>query len=138
MFYSQSKSRLIRARQLSAHATGCVWVPARGHLTRQKSINGFQTGDMVCAKVITGKKAGIHNGRVAVRVSGSFNIQTAAGVVQGISHRYCRLIQRADGYGYSTVATRKEMREQVSHKARNSSRSALYLTALKGSVSCAI
>ncbi len=28
-------------------------------------------------------------------------IQTAQDVVQGIHHRFCTLIQRADGYGYS-------------------------------------
>jgi len=82
----------------------------RGYLTREKRIQGFQTGDRVSAKVPTGKKAGIPIGRVAVRATGSFNIQTAAGVVQGISHRHCRVIQRADGYGYSTGITRKEMR----------------------------
>ncbi len=82
----------------------------RGYLTREKRIQGFQTGDKVSAKVPTGKKAGIHTGRVAVRATGSFNIQTRAGVVQGISHRHCRVIQRAGGYGYSTGITRKEMR----------------------------
>ncbi|SEQ16914.1 hypothetical protein SAMN05421693_1193 [Ectothiorhodospira magna] len=39
-------------------------------------------------------------GRVAIRATGSFNIQTRKGVVQGISHRHCRLLQRADGYAF--------------------------------------
>jgi len=73
----------------------------RGYLTRQKRIHGFQTGDMVKADVTKGKKIGTYIGRVAVRASGSFNIQTPEGLVQGISHRYCTLIQRSDGYGYS-------------------------------------
>ncbi len=73
----------------------------RGYLTRQKRIKGFQTGDQVKAEVTQGKKIGTYIGRVAVRASGSFNIQTAQGVVQGISYRYCQIIQRADGYGYS-------------------------------------
>lgn len=73
----------------------------RGHLMRQKRVYGFQTGDQVCAHVPRGTKTGTHTGRVAVRASGSFNIQTQQGVIQGISHRYCTLIQRADGYGYS-------------------------------------
>ena len=73
----------------------------RGYLTREKRIKGFQTGDMVTATVPTGKKTGIHSGRVAVRATGSFNIQTAQGLVQGISHRFCKIIQHADGYGYS-------------------------------------
>ena len=73
----------------------------RGYLTREKSVKGFRTGDLVMAAVPNGKRAGVHVGRVAVRASGSFNVQTGSGVVQGISHRHCRLIQRGDGYGYS-------------------------------------
>lgn len=73
----------------------------RGYLMREKRVHGFQTGDYVRADVPTGVKAGIHVGRVAIRATGNFNIQTGADVVQGIHHRHCRLIQRADGYGYS-------------------------------------
>jgi 5-methylcytosine-specific restriction endonuclease McrA len=77
----------------------------RGYLTREKSIRGFRTGDMVTATVAKGKKIGRYTGRVAVRASGSFNIQMPRGVVQGISHKHCKIVQRADGYGYSLVAT---------------------------------
>ncbi len=77
----------------------------RGYLTRQKRIKGFQTGDMVKAQVLKGKKTGSYRGRVAVRASGSFNLQTAQGVVQGIGYRCCKVIQRADGYGYSQLGT---------------------------------
>ena len=73
----------------------------RGYLTRSKSAFGFQTGDLVKAVVTSGKKAGRYFGRVAIRATGSFNIQTATGLVQGIAHRFCTLIQRADGYGYA-------------------------------------
>jgi hypothetical protein len=73
----------------------------RGYLRRHKRVHGFQTGDWVHAEVPKGKKAGVHVGRVAVRQTGSFNIQTPTGTVQGISYRHCRLLQRADGYGYS-------------------------------------
>jgi 5-methylcytosine-specific restriction endonuclease McrA len=73
----------------------------RGYLTRSKSAFGFQTGDLVRAVVTTGKKAGTYFGRVAIRARGSFNIQSATGLVQGIHHRFCALLQRADGYGYS-------------------------------------
>ena len=72
----------------------------RGYLMRQKQVKGFQTGDRVQAQVPSGKKAGTYQGRVAIRATGRFNIQTRQGVVQGISHRHCRLLQRADGYGY--------------------------------------
>lgn len=110
----------------------------RGYLTREKRIKGFQTGDMVSADVTKGKKIGFYVGRVAVRTTGSFNIQTMQGVVQGISHRYCKVIQRADGYGYSQVATRKEMCDSGSHKAGNATRSALYLPGMNAEVSRAI
>ncbi|MHB1795967.1 MAG: HNH endonuclease [Acidobacteriaceae bacterium] len=68
---------------------------------RTKSVYGFQTGDMVKAVVIAGKKAGTYVDRVAVRASGSFKLQTAATTVQGISYKHCRRIQRNDGYGHS-------------------------------------
>lgn len=77
----------------------------RGYLSRTKRHFGFQTGDMVKAIVTNGKKAGTYVGRVAVRASGNFNIQTGNGLVQGIHHRFCHLIQRADGYGYSWIRT---------------------------------
>lgn len=87
----------------------------RGYLMRQKQVHGFQTGDRVKAIVASGKKAGIHTGRVAVRKTGSFNIQTSEGVIQGISHRHCTLIQRNDGFGYAFQATTsKEGRSRVS------------------------
>lgn len=68
---------------------------------RFKIVKGFQTGDLVRAVVPTGKKAGTHIGRVAVRETGSFNIMTDAGTIQGIGHKYCRTIQKGDGYGYT-------------------------------------
>ncbi|MBO0859086.1 MAG: hypothetical protein J2P21_11540 [Chloracidobacterium sp.] len=61
---------------------------------------GFQTGDMAPATIVAGKKTGIHVGRVAVRASGSFNIQTVTAVAQGINAKRCKLIQRGDGYSY--------------------------------------
>ena len=77
----------------------------RGYLMREKSVYGFQSGDMVRAIVPTGKQKGTWLGRVAIRKTGSFNIQTSTGAVQGIHHRHCRLMQRADGYGYHLQPT---------------------------------
>ena len=51
--------------------------------------------------MLKGKKKGTYMGRVAIRAKGSFNVQ-AKEVVEGISHRSCQLLQRADGYGYQT------------------------------------
>lgn len=58
----------------------------RGDLMRSKQVKGIQIGDQAHAEVSTGKKAGTHFGRVAVRATGSFNIQTSAGVIQGVPH----------------------------------------------------
>jgi hypothetical protein len=73
----------------------------RGYLMRQKYVHGFQTGDRVKATVTKGKKIGTYHGRAAVRFSGSFNITTAHGVIQGISYKAYTLIARNDGYDYS-------------------------------------
>jgi 5-methylcytosine-specific restriction endonuclease McrA len=72
----------------------------RGRLMRTKRVRGFSTGDMVKAVVSKGLKAGVHAGRVAVRATGNFNIKTSAVLVQGVNHKHCRVVQRADGYGY--------------------------------------
>jgi hypothetical protein len=66
----------------------------------RRVVNGFKTGDLVRALVNKGKKPGTYVGRVSVRKSGSFNIKTEAGTIQGISWKHCSLLQRADGYNY--------------------------------------
>lgn len=71
------------------------------HRSRVQIHKGFQTGDIVKATVTTGKKVGSYVGRVLCRASGSFDIATTAGRVAGISHKYCKLIQRKDGYSYT-------------------------------------
>ena len=108
----------------------------RGYLMRQKQVQGFQTGDMVRANVTSGKKLGVHVGRVAVRASGNFNIQAQTGLVQGVSHRYCKVLQRGDGYGYSLVAYKDVT--GTPPKARNATHSALCLPGLKAEDSRAI
>jgi 5-methylcytosine-specific restriction endonuclease McrA len=76
----------------------------RGYLMREKSVKGFAPGDHVRAVVPEpSKKAGTYLGRVAVRRTGSFNIRTPDGLVQGISRRRCRVLMRGDGYGYASL-----------------------------------
>lgn len=92
-------------------------ITATGHRSRQKrnineigfpcskpkgakKVKGFQTGDMVKAVVTSGTKQGEYVGRVLVRASGSFDIRTNQGRVQGISHRFCTPVHRCDGYSY--------------------------------------
>jgi hypothetical protein len=74
---------------------------ARGYLTRQKRVHGFQTGDLVKAIVLKGKKQGTYVGRVAVRARGYFNIKVGKQTITDIHYRYCQLLQRVDGYSYA-------------------------------------
>jgi 5-methylcytosine-specific restriction endonuclease McrA len=69
---------------------------------KQKSVHGFKTGDLVKAIVTKGKKIGTYFGRVGVRLSGNFCIDTSTGKVDGLSYKYCRNVQRSDGYSYLT------------------------------------
>jgi 5-methylcytosine-specific restriction endonuclease McrA len=71
------------------------------HVPREKIHFGFQTGDIVRGSVTTGKKIGNYVGKVAIRSSGSFNISTKNGLVQGISHKFCKRIHAKDGYSYA-------------------------------------
>jgi 5-methylcytosine-specific restriction endonuclease McrA len=73
--------------------------PSR-YVPQFKLIKGFQTGDIVKAVVTSGKKIGTYTGRVALRSTGSFNISTTNGLLQGIGYKYCRQIHQKDGYGY--------------------------------------
>ena len=74
------------------------------HRQNQKLHFGFQTGDLVTAKVLKGKYQGQWTGRVAVRTSGYFDLKDETGkrVCQGISYKYCTLRQRHTGWQYTT------------------------------------
>ncbi|KKG10174.1 hypothetical protein EO92_08965 [Methanosarcina sp. 2.H.A.1B.4] len=76
----------------------------RGYLSRQKSFFGFQTGDIVKAVVPKGKYKGILFGAVACRKTGYFDIKNkdSVRIGQGINHKYCNILSRADGYEYAT------------------------------------
>ncbi|WCK57593.1 RNA-guided endonuclease IscB (plasmid) [Aneurinibacillus sp. Ricciae_BoGa-3] len=74
----------------------------RGYLMRQKTVFGFQTGDMIKAIVPKGKYKGTWYGEVACRKTGSFDIKNKDGkrIAQGINYKHCQIIQRFDGYSY--------------------------------------
>jgi hypothetical protein len=64
-------------------------------------VGGFRTGDLVRAVVpARSVKAGVYVGRLAVRASGSCNVKTARGTIEGIHVHYCQPLQRGDGYSY--------------------------------------
>lgn len=73
----------------------------RTRAKQQSRVKGFRTGDLIRAVVPSGKKAGRYTGRVAVRASGSFNVTTGHGTIQGISHRHSHLLHQQDGYTYA-------------------------------------
>jgi 5-methylcytosine-specific restriction endonuclease McrA len=71
----------------------------RGHLMRQKSVRGFQTGDLVRAMIPKGTFQGTHRGRVAVRARGTFVVQTPDGNVEA-NWKHCKRLMPNDGYTY--------------------------------------
>ncbi len=79
----------------------------RTRAKKQKRIHGFKTGDIVKAIVPKGKKVGTYFGRVKVRLSGNFCIDTLTKNVDGISHQCCQNVQRSDGYTYLTKKLKK-------------------------------
>jgi hypothetical protein len=72
----------------------------RGYRQRKKRYFGYQTGELVRAVVPQGARRGTHVGRVTVKASGYFTIQTKTGKVADVAHRYCHVQQRTDGYSY--------------------------------------
>lgn len=85
----------------------------RGHRKRRKKHFEFQTGDLIKAFVPKGKYAGVWTGRVAVRASGSFDLKDGSGrrICQGISYKYCRLVQKNDGWQYTKFKRKEGMTE---------------------------
>ncbi len=81
-----------------------IGLPRQNPKQRAKTVRGFRTGDIVRAVVPKGKNTGKHTGRVAVRARGSFNIKTKRGTVTDLSWKYCQVLQRADGYVFSSPA----------------------------------
>ena len=72
-----------------------------GHKAGAKSFLGFQTGDLVRARVPRGKHAGIHIGRVAIRFRPSFALKAKdADKPFDVHPKYLTLLQRNDGYAY--------------------------------------
>jgi 5-methylcytosine-specific restriction endonuclease McrA len=92
-------------------------LPVR-HRQRQKHHYGYQTGDMVRAVVTSGRRVGKYVGRVLVRATGSFDIQTKQGRMQGISHRFCTPLHRRDGYRYQKGEVQHEPPNPSSKQGR--------------------
>lgn len=68
-----------------------------GHAPRAKSFAGFQTGDIVRAVIPTGKHAGTHTGRLAIRHRPSFGLNGF-----DVHPKYLICLHAADGYNYTS------------------------------------
>jgi RRXRR protein/HNH endonuclease len=72
----------------------------KAHAKREKTFQGWQTGDMARAVIPTGKYAGMFIGKVAIRHRPSFRI----GKVY-VHPKYLVRLHRADGYEYGDAAS---------------------------------
>jgi 5-methylcytosine-specific restriction endonuclease McrA len=75
----------------------------KAHRSGQKRIRGFQTGDVVVAVKTRGAARGTWRGRVTVRATGKFSLQSQ-GRRLSVSARDCRRLAAADGYRYAGSA----------------------------------
>ena len=103
----QVKARLDQRRR--RHARQMCRTDAQGFPNKAAKatsvVGDLRTGDLVRALVpARSVKAGVYVGRLAVRATGSCNITTASGTVQGIHWTYCQPLQRGDGYTYTKGA----------------------------------
>jgi len=87
------------------------------HLSRQKQHFGFQTGDLVQAVIPRGRYSGTWIGRATVKASGQIRIVTSTSVQPTTSYRYCRVLQRGDGWVYTQKLANPERREAASFPA---------------------
>ena len=60
----------------------------------------FMTGDIVKANIPKGKYAGNYTGRITIRKGGTFALKTKENKFDA-NYKYCKILQRADGYSYS-------------------------------------
>ncbi len=67
--------------------------------------HAFKTGDMVQAIIPAHlKNPGTHTGRMSAKASGYFTLSTQKGNIPDVGKQYCRILQKADGYGYSQIS----------------------------------
>jgi 5-methylcytosine-specific restriction endonuclease McrA len=107
--------KISQVRPLFIRATGhgrrqmCL-MDARGFPRTQPKAkhfpHEFRTGDIVKAVVPAHlKNSGVHVGRMSARAKGAFTIDTNRGKVTDIGKKYCRMLQKTDGYGYAQGST---------------------------------
>nr|UZQ22140.1 HEARO endonuclease [uncultured bacterium] len=66
--------------------------------------HSFHTGDIVQAIIpVPLNHAGVHGGRMSAKAKGGFTLTTAKGKITDVGRKYCRVLQRSDGYGYHSA-----------------------------------
>lgn len=88
-----------RGKRLRGNTNACGIITVK-YKDNAKTAFGFMSGDIVKAVIPSGKYAGTYTGRITIRKSGSFAL-TGEAKVPCVSYRYCKLLQRNDGYNYS-------------------------------------
>lgn len=82
--------------------TNCCGIIKTKYKNRKKGVREYQSGDIVQAVIPKGKYKGTYTGRITVRSSGYFNLVGFDGrTAPAVNYKYCKLLQRADGYSYS-------------------------------------
>ena len=76
----------------------------KSHKARIKSFMGYKTGDLVKAVILKGKHKGTHYGRVTIRQKPNFRVDK----MDSIHPKYMKLLQKADGYAYSSLEPLQE------------------------------
>ena len=76
----------------------------KSHKARIKSFMGYKTGDLVKAVVPKGNHKGTHYGRVTIRQKPNFRVDK----MDSIHPKYMKLLQKADGYAYSSLEPLQE------------------------------
>ncbi len=67
--------------------------------------HAFKTGDIIKAIIPAHlTHAGTHTGRMSAKAKGGFTICTQKGNITDVGKQYCRILQKADGYGYSQIS----------------------------------
>ena len=80
----------------------------RAYRARNKVKFGFQTGDIANGRVPSGKYKGTYTGRLTIRARGTVSMKDHNGniLVDSVSHKYFKLLQKSDGYQHSTESHR--------------------------------
>lgn len=82
----------------------CCGILNKNNIHREKTYNGFQTGDICKIVKPKGKRKGTYIARIAIRHDGQFDFRFN-GIRIGANYKQCKIIQKGNGYTYRCVTT---------------------------------